>query len=82
MVDREFTETVDTAGEGGTLASKVGVRFFVATGEVNLGGIGGTKSKGVFHRRGWLNYVIQRYVRLVVAGGNTYWERMSGLSIT
>ena len=58
MVERKFTETVDTAEEGGTAASKVGGRFCVATGGVNLGGRGGAKSKGGVHRRGGLNNML------------------------
>ena len=42
MVEREFTDIVDTAEEGGTVVSKIGGRFCSATGEVTLGGRGGT----------------------------------------
>ena len=71
MVDRYFVETVNTTEEGGTVVSKVDGRFYVATGGVTLGGRGGKKSKGGVHRRGELNYVVQRSVGLIVAGVNT-----------
>ena len=39
---------------------------------------GGGKSKGGVHRGGGINDVVERFVGLMVAGGNTSWERMSG----
>ena len=42
MVEREFTEIVDTAEEVGTIVSKIGGRFCAATAVVTLGGRGGT----------------------------------------
>ena len=36
MVEREFTETVDTAEEGVTVVNKIGEFFCVATGRVTL----------------------------------------------
>ena len=78
MVYIELTDTVNTAEEGGTVVSKVDGRFCVATGGVTLGGRGGTKSKGGFDRRSGLNYVVQRSIKLMAAGVNNSWERMSG----
>ena len=46
MSEREFTETVDNMEEGVTVVSKVSGRFCVATVQVTLGVIRGTKSKG------------------------------------
>ena len=43
MVEREFAETVDTAEECGTVVSKVGGRFCIATVVLTLGGRVGTK---------------------------------------
>ena len=77
MLYIELTDTVNTAEEGGTVVSKVDGRFCVATWGVTLGGRGGTKSKWGFHIRSGINYVVQRYVRLMVAGVNNSWERMS-----
>ena len=78
MVEREFTDTVDTAEEGGTVASKKGGRFCAATWGETLGGRGRTKSKAGFHGMGGRINVVHRSVRLMVVGGKTYWERMSG----
>ena len=78
MVYREFTEIFNTAEEGGTVVSKVGGRFYVATGGVTLGGRGGINSKWGFHIMSGLNDVVQRSVGLMVAGVNISWERMSG----
>ena len=58
MVEREFTETVDTAEEDSNVVSKIGGRFCAANGGVNLGGRGGAKSKGGVHRRGGLNNML------------------------
>ena len=58
MVYRDFTEIFYTAEEGGTVVSKVGGRFCVATGGETLGGRGVTKSKVGFHRRVGINDVI------------------------
>ena len=41
MVERDFTETVDTAEESGNRVSKVCGSFCLATGGVTLGGRGG-----------------------------------------
>ena len=79
MVYRDFTEILDTAEEGGTVVSKVGGRFCVATGGETLGGRGVTKSKEGFHRSGGINDMVQRSVLLMAAGGNNSWGRMSGL---
>ena len=62
--------------------SKLGRRFCVTNGGVNLGGIGGTKTKGGFHGRGRINNVVQRSFGYTVAGGNTSWQRMSVLVVT
>ena len=62
--------------------SKVGGSFCITTGEVILGGIGGTKSKGIVHRRGGLNDAVQRFVVYMVTVVNTFWERMSGSVMT
>ena len=78
VVKREFTETVDTTEEGGTVVSKIGRRFCTADGRVTLGGIGGTKSKSGFQGMGGRKDVAHRSVGLVVVGLNTSWERMSG----
>ena len=74
-------ETVNTEEEGGTIVIKVVGRFCFSTGGVTLGVKLGTKSKWGFHRRGEINNVIQRSVILMVAGGNTSWGRISGLSM-
>ena len=81
MVEREFTETVYTAGEGGTVVIKIGGSFFTATGGVTLGGIGSKKSKAGFHGMGGRNDVAHRSVRSMLVEGNTSWERMSGSAI-
>ena len=52
VIEREFTETVDTAEEGGTVMSKIGGRFCDVTGGVNLGGRGGKNQ-----RRGSMEWV-------------------------
>ena len=49
------------------------VMFFVTTGEVTLGGRGGTKSKGGVHVMGGRNNVGHRSVRLMIMGVNTSW---------
>ena len=41
-MEREFTETVDTAEEVGTVVSTRGGRFCAVTGGITLGGRGGT----------------------------------------
>ena len=64
--------------ESGTLASKIGGRVCTATWGVTLGGRGGTKSKEGFHGMNGRNDVAHRSVRLMMVGGNTSWERMSG----
>ena len=71
-------ETVNTVEEADTVVSKLGGRFYVATGRVTLGGRGGTKSKGGLHRRGGIKNVVQSSIGSMVVGGNTSWERMSG----
>ena len=81
VVERDFTETVDTAEEGGTVVSKIGGRFCAVTGGVTLGGRGGTKSKVGFHVMGGRNNTVHSFVGLMVLGGNTSWERMSGSEI-
>ena len=40
------------------------------------------KSKGEVHGRGGINNMVHRSVRLMVAGGNNSWERMSGSAMT
>ena len=45
MTEMEFTDTVYTSEEGGTVVSKIGGRFCTATGGMTLGGRGVTKSK-------------------------------------
>ena len=70
MAERNFTETVDTAEEGGTVVSKIGEMFCAATGGVTLGRRGGTKSKVGFHVMGGRNNVAHRYVWSMVVGGN------------
>ena len=69
MVENEFSDTDDTAEEGGTIVSKVGGRLCITTGGSNLVGRGCTKSKGGFHGRIGINDVAQRSVRLMVVGG-------------
>ena len=81
MAERNFTETVDTAEEGGTVVSKIGEMFCAATGGVTLGRRGGTKSKVGFHVMGGRNNVAHRYVWSMVVGGNIYWEKMYGSAI-
>ena len=71
MVEREFTETVDTAEDIGTIVSKVCGRFFVTTGGVTLVGRGGKNPKGGLHGTGGINDMVHRSVVLMVAGGNT-----------
>ena len=78
MTEMEFTDTLYTSEEGGTVVSKIGGRFCAATAGVNLGGRGGTKSKAGFHGTGGRNDVSHRSVVLMVVGGNTSWERMYG----
>ena len=82
MVEREFTETVDTIEECGNVVSKVGGGFYVATGGVTLQGIRGMKSKGGVHVRGGINDVLQRSVGLTLVGENTSWESMSVFAMT
>ena len=82
MLEREFTETVDTVEEGGTIVSKVCVRFCVANGEAILKGIGGTKSRWGVQGKGGINDLVQRSVGLMAAGGNISWERIFGLEMT
>ena len=81
MVDREFKETFESVEDGGTVVSKIGGRFCAATGGVTLGGRVGRKSKTGFHGMGRRNDVAHRSVGLMVVGGNTSWERMSGSAI-
>ena len=78
MLEREFTESVNTTEEGGTIMNKTGGNFCAATGGVNLGGRGGTKSKSGLHGMGGRNDVVHRSVSYMVGKGNTSWERMSG----
>ena len=66
MFEKEFTETVDTTKEGGTVVSKLGGSFCAATRGVILGGRGGIKSKGGIHRRGGLNKIIQMSIGSMV----------------
>ena len=70
MEEINFTETVDTAEDGGTIVSKLGGRLCVATVGLTLLGIVGKKSKLVVHGRGGINDVVKRSVGLVVAGVN------------
>ena len=56
--------------------------FCIDTGEVTVGGRRGTNSQGVVHGKGGINNVVQRFVGLMLAGGNTSWERMSGSEMT
>ena len=81
MVERAFTKRFDTAEEGGTVVSKIGGRFYAATGGVTLGGREGTKSKASFHGMSGRSVVSHRSIRLMAVGGNTSWERMSGSAI-
>ena len=74
-------ETVNTAEEGGSIVSKIGGSFFAATEGGTLGGILGTKSKAGFHRMGGRKKFAHSSVRLMVVGGNTPWEKMSGFAI-
>ena len=77
MLEKEFTETVDTAAEGGTVVSKIGEIFCAATGGVTSGGRGGTKSKMGLHGVSGSKKVSHRFVRLMMDGGNTSCEMMS-----
>ena len=81
MVERNLTETVNTAEEGGTIVSKIGGRFCVSIGGVTLGGRGRTKSKSGFHVMVGRNVFVHRSSGLMVVGGNTSWERMSRSAI-
>ena len=78
MVEREFAETFDTVEEDGIVESKIGGGFCVAVGGVTFGGRVGTNSKGGVHRMGRRNNVEHRPVRLIVAGVNTSWGRITG----
>ena len=66
MVDRQVTDTVDTAEEDSTVVSKIGGRFCAATGKMTLGGRIEMKSKAGFHRIGGRNYVAHRSVGSMV----------------
>ena len=68
MVEREITEKVNNAEEGGTVVSKIDGRFCAATGRVTLGERGGTKSKAEFHGMGGRNDVVHRFVGSMVVG--------------
>ena len=81
MLEWESTETVYTAEEGGTVVSKICVRFCAAIARVKLGGRGGTESKMGLHGMGGRNDVAHRYVGSMVVGVNTSWVRMSGSEI-
>ena len=81
MVERKFTETVNTAEEGCTIVSKICGRFCAATGGVTFGGREGKKSEAGFHEMGGRNNVAHRSVGSMLVGGNTSWERMSGSEI-
>ena len=80
-MERDITETIDTAEEGRTVFSKRGGRLCAATGGVDLGGRGGMKSKAGFRIMGGINNVTHRSVGLIVVGRNASWERISGSAI-
>ena len=82
MVERDFADTVDTTEDDGIVESAIGGRFCVATGRVTLGGRQGNNSEGGVHGMGRRNDVVHRPIGLMVAGGNTSWERMSRSEMT